>query len=370
MKVKKFQAPSMPEAMNKVKKNLGTDAVILNSKEIKVGGFLGMFKKPQIEVIAAIDPTEESEKKRKKQTLQPAPSVQRSADLSLENNEVMKELKQLKTLVQQQTSHEEKQTLIQQMAVYLKDQELDQSFVDELIQSIVLDGRAEEITENQLKKLVKSNLCQALPPAAERKQGFSKKYIHLVGPTGVGKTTTIAKLASDAVINRNESVAFITTDTYRMAAVDQLKTYAKLLDVPLEVAYTIEDYRKAREKLKAYDLVFIDTAGRNFKDAYYVRELTKMIEFNEDTETYLVLSLTSKYADMKEIFYSFNQVPMKSLIFTKKDETSKIGGALSLSILHQIGIAYITFGQDVPDDIEYANAFKLVETIMGDYSNE
>ncbi|MFG6148896.1 flagellar biosynthesis protein FlhF [Halobacillus sp. B23F22_1] len=370
MKVKKFQAPSMPEVMNKVKKNLGTDAVILNSKEIKVGGFLGMFKKPQVEVIAAIDPSDESENRSTRQTQKSAPAVHRSADPSLDNNEVMKELKQLKTLVQQQASHGEKQTSLQKIADYLKEQELEQSFVNERIQSIVLSSYEEELNENQLKDLVKNDICQALPPAALGKQGFTKKYIHLVGPTGVGKTTTIAKLASDAVLNRNESVAFITTDTYRMAAVDQLKTYAKLLDVPLEVAYTIEDYRKARERLKAYDLVFIDTAGRNFKDPFYVSELTKMIEFNEDTETYLVLSLTSKYADMKEIFDSLNQVPINKLIFTKKDETSKIGGALSLSILHQIGIAYITFGQDVPDDIEHTNPTKLVDTIMGDYSNE
>ncbi|MCP3026104.1 flagellar biosynthesis protein FlhF [Halobacillus sp. A5] len=369
MKVKKFQAPSMPEVMTKVKKDLGKDAVILNSKEVKAGGFLGMFRKPNIEVIAAIDP-EDIQQSSFKPTPEPLPARQaKGTRKTSEDDSVMKEIKELKFMLQQ-SGNEEKRSLIQETAASLKKLELDHEIIEEIMEAVKEKCADDDLSRDGINKILKTSLLDKLSSINAGHQEFSKKYIHLVGPTGVGKTTTIAKLASEAVLNQNKKVAFITTDTYRIAAVEQLKVYAKLLDAPLKVAYSVDDYRKARESFSHYDLVFIDTAGRNFKDRGYVNELTKLIDFTQDTETFLVLSLTSRYEDMKQIHSSFDQVPINKLIFTKKDETSKLGGAVSLAIQTNTGIAFITHGQDVPDDIESADPVELVETVAGDYTYE
>ncbi|MFC7061193.1 flagellar biosynthesis protein FlhF [Halobacillus seohaensis] len=367
MKVKKFQGPSMPEVMKKVKKNLGNDAVILNSKEIKTGGFLGMFKKTQTEVIAAIDPVPD---KGKLETTSPKREPQLT---SSESEGVVREIRQLKAMIQQQSSSESDSTSLDRMHKHLLDQELDEEIcqdIKHLLLGEFSELSFEQLSEEQVHLSTYNHLIKQLENIAIGDHSFTKKFVHLVGPTGVGKTTTVAKLAADAVLNKNLKVGFITTDTYRIAAIDQLKTYAKILDIPLEVAYNLDDYMEARAKFDDYDLVFIDTAGRNFRDSQYVSELKKMINFNENTETYLVLSLTSKYQDMLEIFHQFNQVPIERLIFTKSDETSRIGGALSLAVTNNIGIAYITYGQDVPDDIDQADSGKLIRSVTEGFSYE
>ena len=123
---------------------------------------------------------------------------------------------------------------------------------------------------------------------------YSKKYINVLGPTGVGKTTTIAKMAARAVLEKKKKVGFITTDTYRIAAIEQLKTYAGLLQAPMEIVYNEQDLQEAMRKFENLDVVFIDTAGRNYKEAKFVQDLQKLIDFEENTETFLVLSTTSK----------------------------------------------------------------------------
>src|SRR5690606_1884729 len=132
-----------------------------------------------------------------------------------------------------------------------------------------------------------------------------KKFINFVGPTGVGKTTTIAKLAAQAVLKENKKVAFITTDTYRIAAIDQLKTYAELLQVPLEIIYEDKDFSIAIEKFRNYDLVFIDTAGRNYRDKKYIDDLKKLFGKKNAIHTYLVLSLSMKEEDMFTVAENF-----------------------------------------------------------------
>ncbi|GAE36047.1 hypothetical protein [Halalkalibacter akibai] len=193
---------------------------------------------------------------------------------------------------------------------------------------------------------------------------FDKKIINLVGPTGVGKTTTIAKLAAFCVLKKQKKVALITTDTYRIAAVEQLKTYAKILNIPLEVAYSIDDFKRAIDQFKHYDLVLVDSAGRNFRNQLYVEELNKVIDFKQDAQTYLVLSLTSKYEDMKEILAQFDLISIQKVILTKKDETSTYGAMLNIPLELGKGIAYVTTGQNVPDDIVEASVPFLLDCLF------
>ncbi len=205
---------------------------------------------------------------------------------------------------------------------------------------------------------------------SKEEMGFNKKYINIVGPTGVGKTTTLAKVAAETMLNQRKKVAFITTDTYRIAAIDQLKTYAKILNVPIEVAYNLEDFKRAADRFSHYDIVFIDTAGRNFRNEQYVKDLGNIIDFSNDLETYLVLSLTSKQTDMDAIYRQFSTIPIKQVIFTKADETATYGSMINFIQRNQIAPFYITNGQNVPDDIVRATPTNIVNTILGAYNNE
>ena len=193
---------------------------------------------------------------------------------------------------------------------------------------------------------------------------YEKKYINVLGPTGVGKTTTIAKIAARALLEQKKKVGFITTDTYRIAAIEQLRTYANLLQAPVEIAYNEDDFRASVEKLKDRDLVFIDTAGRNYMESRLVDDLTKLIDFSLDMETFLVLSTTSKEQDMDIIIKQFNRFPIKKFIFTKTDETSSVGSMINLMLKHSIGTAYFTDGQEVPEDLTEADLEKVLDLLL------
>ena len=190
---------------------------------------------------------------------------------------------------------------------------------------------------------------------------YDKKYINVLGPTGVGKTTTIAKMAARSVLEKKKKIGFITTDTYRIAAIEQLKTYAGLLQAPVEIVYNAEDYKKAIEKLDYLDIIFIDTAGRNYKEAKYVNDLQQLINFNEQAQSFLVVSLTAKERDIESIIEQFDKIPIEKFIFTKLDETNSIGTMFNLMIKYKKGLAYYTNGQEVPEDIEQADLEKLFE---------
>ena len=194
---------------------------------------------------------------------------------------------------------------------------------------------------------------------------FKKKFINVVGPTGVGKTTTLAKIAADCVLTHKKKVAFLTTDTYRIAAIDQLKTYAKILNVPMEVCYTIEDFRKAAQMYDDYDVILVDTAGRNFRNREYVDELKQTIDFDKDMESFLVLSLTAKQRDMEDIYEQFSIIDIDKFIFTKADETSAYGAMYNLIRKYSRGAAYITNGQNVPDDMIEAAPGEIAKMIIG-----
>ncbi|PLS16693.1 flagellar biosynthesis protein FlhF [Bacillus sp. M6-12] len=387
MKVKKYVAPSMSEAMKQVRMELGNEAVILNSKVIYSGGFLGLFKKRNIEVIAAVDPAEEDtaktvvkEKNRKipevkQKVVQPGPNAASPAPASGTSGspELLRELAELKSMMRSiqdggKTSSpavkypDPLQKMDNLLAVQEIDEEIRLNAMEQLLEKwFQSSGSA---SEEQLKTWLGDILANAIhfnPP----EKIFEKKYINVVGPTGVGKTTTLAKIAALTILKQNRKVAFITTDTYRIAAIDQLKTYAKILNVPIEVAYNLEDFKKAAEKFAHYDTVFIDTAGRNFRNQDYVKNLMEIIDFERDMETYLVLALTAKQSDMEEIYRQFSIIPIKQVIFTKSDETASYGPMVNFISRNSVGVAYLTNGQNVPDDIIEATPQTIINTLLG-----
>lgn len=375
MKVKKFVAPSMPEAMKMIRAELGNDAVILNSKVVHKGGFFGLFTKKNIEVIAAVDPKPaRSTANENKGKLVSTTPVQRpsSEQKPVSDAAVLNELNELKAMLKQLstnvvTNFAAYPPLLSELNELLTEQELSGPLRQEVMAEAVEQWylHRETATKKQVMTWVKEILLKKIEGLSFGGLSFQKKYVNVVGPTGVGKTTTLAKMAADCVLKHRKKVAFITTDTYRIAAIDQLKTYAKILDVPLEVCYNMEDFREAKKKFSAYDVVFIDTAGRNFRNPQYVKDLREIIDFDAEMETFLVLALTAKCADMKAIYEQFSLIHIDRFIFTKLDETSQYGAMFNLMTDYQIGVAYLTNGQNVPDDIMEASPEKIVNTLLG-----
>lgn len=386
MKIKKYVAPSMPEAMKKIRAELGSDAVILNSKVVQSGGFFGLFAKKNIEVIAAIDAVPSGAMKtivkqkpyveKDDSSVSETKPIEKNEINGLENKEkqqLLQEIVQLKTLMKDFAIREQAQAVLypgelKQIHELLCAQEVHESLRQKIMQ---------ELTEKWYTAKQKPNYAQALSwlkhILADRishlpfgKLSYEKKYVNVVGPTGVGKTTTIAKIAAKAVLKDKKKVAFITTDTYRIAAIDQLKTYAQILCIPLEVCYTVQDFKRAMKQFANYDVVLIDTAGRNFRNHQYVDDLKEMIEFDDSMETYLVLSLTAKQNDMEAIYEQFSSVAIHQLIFTKVDETTHYGSIINMVDKYDVGVAYITNGQDVPDDIIPADPNDMMNIIFGD----
>jgi flagellar biosynthesis protein FlhF len=196
----------------------------------------------------------------------------------------------------------------------------------------------------------------------------SPRIIALVGPTGVGKTTTTAKLAAMYALNRGNKVALITMDIFRVGAVEQLKTYSRIMGIPLEVASTPKELEKAVEKHSACDLIFIDTAGRSHKDKEKLDEMRNFLENKIPIEVYLCLSATTKDRELEEILNRFRIFQISKVVFTKIDESESFGNMVNLLMKDNLQIAYFTTGQRVPEDIEVATSAKLADMILREAS--
>ncbi|MFH5183187.1 hypothetical protein ACHHV8_11460 [Paenibacillus sp. TAB 01] len=167
------------------------------------------------------------------------------------------------------------------------------------------------------------------------------------------------------MLKYHRKVGFITSDTYRIAAVEQLRTYATILNVPLEVVFSPQDLPKAFEQLKDRDIIFMDTAGRNFRNEMYVSELNSLLHAGGKSETFLVLSLTTKYKDMKAIADNFSKFKLDKVLFTKMDETDSYGAVVNLVHDFQLQLSYVTNGQSVPDDISELSEQHIVDLLLG-----
>lgn len=196
-------------------------------------------------------------------------------------------------------------------------------------------------------------------------QGDKTKFYCFVGPTGVGKTTTIAKIVSDLKINKKAKVAMITADTYRIAAVEQLKTYANILAIPLKVVYSPEEMSEAVSEFDDYDYVLIDTAGRSHLSEQQQLELKQLLDSIPEKRVYLTLSVTTKYKDLLAAVNMYKKITEYILIFTKLDETTSIGCIYNIRRKTGAPLSYITYGQNVPDDFEQLDSQLIAKKLLG-----
>ncbi len=288
------------------------------------------------------------------------------------NNKLENEMKQIREMVQELVTETkaEKVANFPQALIDLYQNLIDNDVSKDLALGIVnklkKDVAAADLSRETIEAHLRVYINRLIPEHGPLQLTEGRpSYVALIGATGVGKTTTIAKLAAIHKFQMNKKVGFITLDTYRIAAVDQLRKYAEIMNAPLEVVHSPEEFGPAIERLKDRDLVLVDTAGRNQKSAIKKQELMNYFRFTPIEEIYLVLSSTASEKNIQSNIREFSDFPISSLIITKIDEAITYGSILSIVAKANRSVAYITTGQEVPQDIEVSNPLKLAEMILG-----
>ncbi|MGB3259921.1 flagellar biosynthesis protein FlhF [Paenisporosarcina sp.] len=382
MRLKTYTVHNVTQAIPMIKRDLGEDALILNTKKVKIGGFLGFFQKERLEVIAAVE-TIASEKKDRIETIHTEsesikenevsvldetenPLVQKDENL----DELLNELKSLKQFMFQAIDEDRLPETLKALRKKLLSQGVTDEIQSELLGKLMLVlNEHPNYTEEKIHALARKEIIKLINAHKKRPSRRKVDIICFIGPTGVGKTTTIAKIAADYLLNEEKKVGLITSDTYRIAAVEQLKTYAGILNMPIRVVESSADLKAAMDDLSDCDIILMDTAGRNYQQQQYIDDLKEMLSEKMKIQINLVLSLTAKYEDMKKIIDNFETIVMDQLILTKKDETSSSGAILNLIYDYSIPIRYIANGQNVPDDILTVTPELIANFVLGEDEN-
>lgn len=373
----------MQDAMAMIKNELGRDAVILHTRKLKKGGFFGFFSRELIEVVAAVEEPKHPEVKKNANPnktasnfvpLIPAKSVEKAIVATTEpvvSGAMEQEIKELRKMVEQVLGQlpqsktadaNEEESLFYQI---LCQNDIDKSIVQQLLQGMPTSNSLLTAQADEAKKLILQRMRLVLEKVEPIQLDHETcKIVALIGSTGVGKTTTIAKIAANFSLKDGYKVAMITSDTYRIAAVEQLKTYADIIGVSLDIVYTHEELKEALARHSDKNLILIDTAGRSPSNGDQLEELQKLLSVNPKIEKHLVISATTKYKDAVEVVEKFSVCQPEKFLFTKVDETSNWGTLFNLLYRYPIKLSYITNGQNVPDDIEIANADQFAQRLL------
>lgn len=390
VKRRTFVAPTEAEAIKKAKDELGSDVVILGTRHFKKGGFLGLFAKRYVEVVVGIP-----EKKREtdsrlelitrllseRRALSASQTIEERKKEPISNDDrieaLERDIKEVKELIGTFLGKLSEMELAEKASVgrggeekgklydFLLEQEIKERYVGDILR-VFMDKKAyaKGLPWKELRKEVAKVISEFIKVSPISLKDTGTQVAVFIGPTGVGKTTTIAKLAAIFALFEEKKVALVTADTYRIAAVEQLKTYAKIIGIPIEVVFTPQEMRRAIERHLDAEIILIDTAGRSHYDSMRMSELKSYVEASFPDEVHLVLSLNTKYRDLEEIVRRFSCVPLSKMVLTKLDETSTFGNIFNLVRDFSLPISYITNGQDVPKDIEVADSLKLAEVIV------
>ena len=451
MRVKKYRAESLPEAMAQVKADLGGDALILSTEKQKAGGVLGLFRKEVFEVTAAIDregmatpPSDLAQRRDKWQAAlnehlraSSEPAAPETALTRAPHGEAAPTGAALTETAQTETARTETAATSNSVAaeeappyhgnlsrdgslpspghgkkgrIEGEDCRDELSEIREMLGTIMRRvntpaevcefpaslqnlytrltaiGATEDVARDSVlgvQQLIKGEgmsevdptvreifinyLGVRFPPPVRVEETAAKgRVIAFVGPTGVGKTTTIAKLAADHSLLKAQSVALLTADTYRVAAVQQLRTYADIIGLPLEAVFTPQELKDALYYQLRNDLIFLDTAGRNHRDKVKMAELRAFLEAAQPDTTFLVIGANTRYEDATEILKCYEPIGFDALIMSKLDETDSHGGVLNLLAESGKPVSYLTTGQEVPDDFEVATWEAIADLLLGD----
>lgn len=371
MIIKNYVVTDMYEAMVLIKKELGNDAVIVSKREVRQKGFFGFFKKKKIEVTAATEAISQNGSgitRRTPQTAPPQEAIREVAAVQQESSttvELKEEMQQIRSIVQKlvekadSPSGKENMETIRQIMV-----EMD--FHSVVINDFEKYCKEKSLGPDTINKLVLNEFLNDRFESNVRVEDVGGRIRTFIGPTGVGKTTTIAKLASNEALVNQKKIGLITIDTYRIGAVEQLRIYANILGVPVKVVFSPEDLPEAIEAFEDKDLIFIDSTGRSHKNIHQLNELKSYLEQCENIKIYLVASMVTKNIDFVRTIENYKKIGFDSLVLTKFDETYSAGNILNAGYFTDKPISFLCKGQVVPDDIEDAKKETLLKYIWGE----
>ena len=405
MIIKKFTAKTEKDAIEAAKKELGDSVITMNVKNVKRKGFLGLFRTNVVEVTVALEEQEKVsqifpvkkettgplvpdsvwEKKEKAFTVD---SLEKPLIADDETGKaIVEKLDGLQNLLQQQlmkavednkkeeSKEENKEEKVSdEIVTFIKllynamiENEVRDEYANQLIDEIERKGKPDMqmdlVLSNVYQKMIlKFGQAQLIQPSEKK-----PKIIYFIGPTGVGKTTTIAKIASKFCVDEKKSIALLTADTYRIAAAEQLRTYASILEVPFRVIYTPEEILQSVEDFKDKDYILVDTSGHSHQNQEQKEAILELVQTTNDLiekEIFLVVSATTKYRDLIGIADAYKAIENYKIIFTKLDETTALGNLYNLRLYTGASLSYVTCGQNVPDDISPFNPQSTVKRIL------
>lgn len=370
---KTYRAPTYKEAVLNAKMDLGNDIYILGRKEIKEGGFLGLFAKTFTEITVAKSNGAVSDAKaglsENKTGIIGAQSQPRPGGIQGdETAKILEEIKNIKLRLEELSigtkRSEDEIPNLNRLVTVLKENDFSEDFIREVRNRFREELTLKDAVDLKIfEKKLKEFIGERIETSGPIEPGKGKpKVVVLVGPTGVGKTTTIAKLAATYGVLQKHDVELFTIDSYRIAAIEQLGKYAELMQIPFAVINTREEFKNAVSASNA-EIIFVDTAGRSQKNSLGLAELRNVLDgVQRNIEIHLVISATSKYRDALDIVSRFSQFAYTNIIITKLDETNTLGPILSV-LNREKKLSYVTTGQGVPDDIELADKQKLLDMI-------
>ena len=425
MIIKKFQAKTEAEAVEAAKKELGQSVVIMNVRNMKKKGFFRIFKPALVEITVALEedaketapvlsqvPPKAQEavkppvltgaqllqlpgQQAKREPLIPESLVDRTIpkepgiipeekkepsekaiEARLDNLQNLLEKKIQPSADEQEPEEEEKskeendETLafIQLLYNTMIENEVNEKYANQIIDEIEKNSKSNSPIDYVLSNVYQKMILKFEKPSIITPAAKGPKVVFFVGPTGVGKTTTIAKIASRFCVNEKKRVALLTADTYRIAAAEQLRTYANILEVPFRVIYSVEEVEQMMQEFIDYDYILVDTAGHSHNNESQRDNMSQFIhslDGKAEKEVFLVVSATTKYRDLVNIADTYLGITDYKLIFTKLDETTTLGNLLNLKLHTGAPLSYVTCGQNVPDDIENFNPQKTVKQLLG-----
>ncbi|MCH5271203.1 MAG: flagellar biosynthesis protein FlhF [Lachnospiraceae bacterium] len=410
MIIKKYQGKTEEEATELAKKELGEGIIVMNVKNVKKKGLFAFLQRPLVEVTVALEEeTERFAPARRDMQVPLSGNLTKNTPLtsawqkqvaeaseksSTEMDAIGEKLDSLQSLLEQQIQKKQNQEtekeaesvpekplkqdeepknaelvkFMKLMYNMMLENEVDEKYINQIMDEIEKVHTPNMPFDYALANTYQKMILKFGPATEITAAGKGPKVIYFVGPTGVGKTTTIAKLASRFSVDEKKRVALLTADTYRIAAAEQLKTYASILEAPFRVIYTIEEMESALAEFKDYDYLFVDTAGHSHQNQAQKEAMSAFVHCLDEKvekEVYLVLSATTKYRDLLSIADSYKEIADYRLIFTKLDETSAYGNLLNLGLYTGASISYVTYGQNVPEDMEKFNPQKTVKQLLG-----
>ncbi|MCM1086799.1 MAG: flagellar biosynthesis protein FlhF [Muribaculaceae bacterium] len=415
MIIKKFLGKTENEAVETAKKELGANVVVMNVKNVKRKGMFAFLKPQMVEVTVALEEDSRNEAaitaemkaavsainnvvvSSMNQAQQPAQkeapksaAAEGTQEESGRGNKDRKEnaleekLDSLQSLLQQQLQKPEEEKkeeeeevsetarFMQLLHTTMLDNEVDEDYAKQIIEEIEKNNKPNSPFDFALANTYQKMILKFGKPVGIAPSEKGVKVVFFVGPTGVGKTTTIAKIASKFQVDEKKKVALLTADTYRIAAAEQLRTYANILEVPFRVVYAVEEMEQALKDFKDYDYILVDTAGHSYHNEVQKENMSRFIHSLDgvvEREVFLVLSATTKYRDLVSIADAYKEMADYKLIFTKLDETTTLGNLLNLRLYTGAPLSYVTCGQNVPDDIEDFNPQKTVKRLLGGKKN-